>query len=112
MKKYNIGKSWFGCQEQAWNSECSEESASRRKIVIPEEDIDYDNNEYYSDSDDENIDANDVLKKVIHHLIMDIALLEKGINEMLSCKSCNSSISILENKNCREGLGTKLVNKV
>ena len=75
LKSYNIGKSWFSCQEEAWNSENSEENSSRRKIVIPEEDIDYDNNEYYSE--DEITDENGVFKKIIHHLIIDISLLER-----------------------------------
>ena len=40
---------------------------------------------------------------------MDAEILEKALNEIIACKTCNRLVSILENRNCHEGLGTKLV---
>ena len=40
---------------------------------------------------------------------MDAEIIEKALNEIMVCKTCNRSVSILENKNCHEGLGIKLV---
>ena len=32
---------------------------------------------------------------------------EKALNEILVGKACNGLVSVLENRNCNEGLGTK-----
>ena len=40
---------------------------------------------------------------------MDAEILEKTLNEIMLCKTCDGSVSILEMRNCHEGLGAKLV---
>ena len=40
---------------------------------------------------------------------MDAEILEKIFNEIMVCKICNGSVSILVNRNCHENLRTKLV---
>ena len=47
--------------------------------------------------------------KLNQHLKMDVEILEKALNEIMVCKTFNGSVSILKNRNCYEGLGTKLV---
>ena len=47
--------------------------------------------------------------KLNRHLIINAEILEKSLNEIMVCKTCKGSVSILENRNCHEGLGTKLV---
>ena len=40
---------------------------------------------------------------------MEEEILVKALSEIILCKTCNGSVSILEKINCHEGLGTKLV---
>ena len=40
---------------------------------------------------------------------MDAEILEKALNEIMVCKTCNGSVSVMENRNCHEVFGTKLV---
>ena len=40
---------------------------------------------------------------------MDAETVGKALNEIMVYKTCNGSVSILENRNCHEGLVTKLV---
>ena len=40
---------------------------------------------------------------------MDAEILQKALNEIMACKTCNGSASIQENRNFHESLGTKLV---
>ena len=47
--------------------------------------------------------------KLNRQLIMDAEILEKALNEIMVCKTCNGSFSIKENSNCHECLGNKLV---
>ena len=47
--------------------------------------------------------------KINRHLIMDAEILEKVLNEIMVCKTCNGSVSIIKNRNCHECLGAKLV---
>ena len=58
-----------------WNLESCRENASGRKIVIPKEDINYDNQKSYSDYDEYTNDAGNVVK-LNRHLIMDTEILE------------------------------------
>ena len=37
---------------------------------------------------------------------------EKALNEIMVGKTCNRLVSVLENKNCNEGLGTKPILKM
>ena len=40
---------------------------------------------------------------------MDAEILEKALNEIMVSKTCNGSVSMQENRNSCEGLGTKQV---
>ena len=40
---------------------------------------------------------------------MDEEILEEVLNEVMVCKTCNWSVSKLENRNCHEDVVTKLV---
>ena len=40
---------------------------------------------------------------------MGAEILEKALNEIMVCKTCNGSVSVPENRSYHEGLGTKLV---
>ena len=89
------------------NLQSSSENASGRKIVVPEEDKNYDDQKSYSDYDEYTNYAANVVK-LNWHLIMDAGILEKALNETMVCKTCGT-VSIMENRNCHESLGTKLV---
>ena len=47
--------------------------------------------------------------KLNQHRKMDAETVGKALNEIMVYKTCNGSVSILENRNCHEGLVTKLV---
>ena len=118
LVEYNKNTSWFDQEEERWNTEIN---ASRRKIVIPEEDIyfddddDDDDDDGDDDYDDENVDneydntyigTSPKIMKLDRHLIVDVSTLENGINNVLSCKFCNGSVSLFEDTNHHQGLGT------
>ena len=91
-----------------WNFKSCSENASGRKIVIPEEDINYYGQERYSDCDEY---MNEAAKAVTlnRHILMDVKILEKALSEIVASKIFNGSVSILENRNCHKSAGNKLV---
>ena len=62
LNSYNIGNSWFDYEEESWNLESCGESASGRKIVIPEEYRNYNYQESYSGYDEYKNDSVNVVK--------------------------------------------------
>ena len=62
LNSYNIGKSWCDHQEESWNLENCSKNASGTQIAIPEDDINYDRQECYSDYDEYTNDAANIVK--------------------------------------------------
>ena len=83
-------------------------SASARKIILPEEDIEAvsDNDDYDSDESEDN-DAEE-RNSPNRLLIIDTILLETAIQKFLSCKFCKGEVKLQENCSSKQGLGTKL----
>ena len=107
LNSYNTGKSWFDHEEELWNFKSCSENASGRKIVIPEEDINYYDQDYYDYDQYMNEAAKAV--KLNRHILMDVKILEKALSEIMASKIFDGSASILENRNCHKSAGTKLV---
>ena len=113
LQTYNKA-SWFN-QDKLWeDDEDNETSASRRKIILPEEDIDF-----VDDSDDSDEDSDlsgsdmefedDTLAIPQRHLILDIALLQNAIYKNLSCRDCGEKVKLFERTSGRSALATKLL---
>ena len=113
LKSYNLKKvSWF----DQINEDLDElTSASARKIRLPEEDIDFEDesdgetdNEYYEQNEEENEEH---LTDPDRFIIMDISLLQAFLDNNLVCKNCNQTVQLYENELSRQGFATKLVAK-
>lgn len=116
LEEYNKNESWFksfeSMVENVWNDD--EESSSRRKIILPEEDICFDSEDscYEYDEDDE-CNVTDVGRKrnwskPYRNLIIDSKILEQFIQDNCVCKDCGRQMSVYEDSNQHHGLGTKL----
>ena len=109
--------SWYN-QDQRWldeeDNETNEINASRRKIILPEEDIDFEIDDGYSDSDDSSLeseneaDTNENTTDFGRYLIIDLSTLQRELRKSLCCSACNSTVSLCEKTSCCQGLGTKL----
>ena len=62
LNSFNVEKSWFDHEVESWSLESFSENASGRKIVIPTENINYNNQESYSDCDEYKNDTAIVVK--------------------------------------------------
>ena len=78
FNSYKIGKSWFDHEEDSWNLQSCNEKASDRKIVISDEDVNYDKQESYSDYDQYANDATNAAK-LNGHLAVDAKYYKKQL---------------------------------
>ena len=115
IKSYNMKKaSWFDQMDKEWDDL---ESASRRKIILPEEDINFkdDENESeteYESSDEDNYDEDEeTLQNPGRLIIIDTSLLQAFFDQNLVCKKCHEPVRIYENCVRRQGLATRIVAK-
>lgn len=107
LNKFNEKESWFG--QNDWDTE---ESTSRRKILLPEEDINEGDDSCLSDdsfsSDDEEL-IEQHLKQPNRYVAINFSTLNNFFNDSVLCKECNQSITLYEDVNKRHGLGTKII---
>ena len=66
----------------AWNLESCSDNVTDRKIVIPKDDINYDDQESHFEHDEYTNDAANV-RKFNRHLIMNSGILEKALQKMM-----------------------------
>lgn len=102
MKDYNFEQSWFQQTKQIWNQSLEiGGGASRRKIILPEEDIELES--------DEELDLDKASEFGSgRSIIIDVGLLNSYMLKKCACKECGGSLKILEDKSQRHGLGSKL----
>ena len=113
LDEYNSNQSWFNQNEALWNeneADGCELSASRRKIVLPEEDVDFDSGsgESESDTDSEEV-LEENLQPLLRNIILDPMLLQQYAQENVVCKYCFSNVKFYEDVNQCQGQGTKLL---
>ena len=113
LKEYNIRKSWYNSFEEEIESQWDSLNASRKKILLPEEEELDCETECPSDgecSDDELWSETETkLYSPKRKLLIDIELLQTFMKNNCICKDCGKTQTIYEDENFRQGLGTKLV---
>lgn len=109
LQDFNLNQSWYNEKEEQWNQLAMEEaSPSRRKILLPEEDVNYESEvESENASDEENITGR--FEKVQRNILICPQLLENFLAENFLCKECGESAKLREDVQQHHGLGTKLV---
>lgn len=108
MQEYNSNQTWYNSQENQWNYYTEEEGSSRRKILLPVEDLSYES-EVESDYDSDNDGDSVMFEKVKRNVVIDTELLESFLAESFVCKDCQQKPKLLEDKQQHHGLGTKLI---
>ena len=94
-------------QDKNWADDEEETSASRKKIILPEEDID--NIDDTSDNDSDTTDDDMDYMSADGLVILDLKVLAQEINKKTTCRFCKlSSVKIVERPYFRQGLGVKL----
>ena len=81
--------SWYN-QSTLWKDSVTEK---RRKIILPEEDIDF---------DEEKIDLEGNRNS---YIIMDLSLLNNALSERACCKTCGNTLKIIYKEHQERGLG-------
>ena len=61
--------------------------------------------------DDERLSEGDLIKPAANLYLVNLFLLEQGLNSAPSCKYCNCDLIILSNEKGRQGLGTSWIFK-
>ena len=84
--------SWYS-QSTLWKDSDTEK---RRKIILPEEDIDFDEEEIDSDGNKSS------------YITMDLSLLNNALSERACCKHCGNTLKIICKKHQESGLGKNL----
>ena len=85
---------------------------SSRKIILPEEFINENNESAESESESESESENDEdreseFRLLNRYLIIDPQIFRKEITSSIVCKHCHSEVNLLENPVFHHGLGTK-----
>ena len=106
--------SWFSEQQKLWNEEYDESndfSASRKKIILPEENIDnlIEDSSDDSSSESGDDDVEEIYRQPNRFVIIDVKTFQQNMDMALCCRHCQSSVSLQEQAFCHHGLGTKLV---
>lgn len=107
LNEKNTNVSWFNKNENIWNNE-QEEGVHRRKIILPEEDLEFETDSE-TDDDNEELEETSSFKKTARNVIISLAILQNVITSSLVCSKCYRKIKLIEDRNHHQGLGTKLV---
>ena len=94
LKKYNTNVSWYKSYESIWNSE-DNEGKLYRKIVLPEEEINY---EGEPENETDEIDGN-IRYDSSRNVIIDLDTLRKTLSANLVCNRCHEEVKIGEDLN-------------
>ena len=81
--------SWYN-QSTFWKD------SDKKKIILPEEDIDFDEEEIDSDGNKSS------------YITMDLSLLNNALSERACCKHCGNTLKIICKKHQESGLGKNL----